>query len=278
VPQLAADLGPWDISLTSDRSTAVHAVVDALRSTGPWSGPTGVVRVDIDLADGGRESWSVRFTPTGVALVDADPQVVVRLPLDALIRLATGATDGALLYLAGELEVVGDEELLLGIGSALPAASGRPLIDAAALDPLSVSAAIADVRTEHLASVMAGGFRGLVLAEVFRRLPEFMIAEKAERVRVAVAFEIGGRHDGEVDRYVVRIAEGECVVIPAADADSSVDATLVLEGHQFLRLVLGHLNPVRGVLSGELQVKGQVLKALGFNSVMRIPSSHTPGS
>lgn len=255
------------------RAEAVRDVVAALSSQGrPWTGPAGVVRVEVDLPDG-RESWCLRFGATGIALVDAEPQVSVRLPLEAAVRLATGQADAALLYLSGLVQVVGDEGLLLDLGVGIRTALGHPLVDAAALDPNAVSAAIADVRTEHLASVMAGGFRRLVLTEVFRRFGEFVIAEKADRVRVGVAFEIGGRRDGQVDRYAVRLAAGECVVIPDAGADEPVDATLVLEGHEFLRLVLGHLDPVRAVVSGQLRVRGQVIKALGFNSVMRVPGA-----
>lgn len=272
MPQPVTALATGDLAEPAERERAVRALVHHLSTSVPaWTGPAGIVRVDVDLAAGARDSWTVRFGPTGIALVDADPQVVVRLPLAAVLDLASGAADGALLYLAGVLEVVGDEDLLLGIGGALLTAAGRPLIDAAALDPVAVSEAIADARTEHLSSVMAGGFRGLVLSEVFRRVPEFVIREKAERARVAVAFEIGGRHDGGVDRYVVRIRDGACTVSADADSEEEVDAALVLDGHEFLRLVLGHLNPVRGVLSGELKVKGQLIKALGFNSVMQIP-------
>lgn len=285
--QLAAARGAWDLTVlagaddaqlaalfsdSATRAEAVRALVGGLStSRAPWTGPVGVVRVDVDLPDGGHDRWAVRFGPTGIALVDADPQVALRLPLVQLVRLATGQADGALLYLSDVLDVVGDEDLLLGIAGLVSTGGGRTLIDAAALDPSAVSAAIADTRTEHLAAVMAGGFRELVLSEVFRRVPEFVIAEKAERVTVGVAFEIGGRRDGEVDRYVVRIINGTCTVTADADVDEPVDATLVLEGHEFLRLVLGHLNPVRGVVSGQLQVRGQILKALGFNSVMRLP-------
>lgn len=261
-----------DLEDRDGRDRAARALVAHLSSHGTsWTGPVGVVRVDVDLDDGARESWTVRFGPSGVALVDADPDVVVRLPLAAAVDLAVGRADGALLYLGGVLDVVGDEDVLLGIGSALRTAADRPLVDPAALDPVAVSEAIAGVRTEHLASVMAGGFRGLVLAEVFRRMPEFVIAEKAARVTVRVAFEIGGRHDGGTDRYVVRLDRGVCTVIADARPDEPADATLVLEGQEFLRLVFGHLNPVRGVLSGDLRVKGQLVKALGFNSVMHIP-------
>jgi len=274
VRRLVSALGPGDLGDREARDRVVRALVDHLSTSRvPWTGPAAVVRVDAELPEGSRDTWTVRFGPAGVVLVDADPQVVVRLPLEAAVELASGTADGALLYLSGVLDVVGDETALLEIGTRLPTASGRPLIDPAALDPQAVSEAIADSRTEHLAAVMSGGFRALVLSEVFRRLPEFVIAEKAERVRVGIGFEIGGRPDGEVDRYVVRITDGVCTVIADAAEDEPVDATVLLEGHEFLRLVLGHLNPVRGVVSGQLRVRGQVIKALGFNSVMRRPGS-----
>ncbi|MFL6156346.1 MAG: SCP2 sterol-binding domain-containing protein [Marmoricola sp.] len=277
--KLVLALGAGDLGDPEDRDRAVRALVDHLSTSEvPWTGPAGVVRVDAELPEGGRDTWTVRFGPAGVTLVDADPQVVVRLSLAAAMELVSGSADAALLYLSGVLDVVGDESALLEIGTRLPTATGRPLIDPAALDPQAVSDAIVDTRTEHLAAVMSGGFRELVLSEVFRRLPEFVIAEKAERVRVGIGFEIGGRRDGQVDRYVVRIVDGLCTVIADAAEDEAVDATILLEGHEFLRLVLGHLNPVRGVVSGQLRVRGQVIKALGFNSVMRRPGSPQSGA
>src|SRR5690606_6543925 len=134
-----------------------------------------------------------------------------------------------------------------------------------------LSAAIAGVPAAHLDAVMAGGFRMLVLDEVFRRLPEFVIPEKAERVTLAVAFEVGGRADGGTDRYLVALERGRCTVEADPAGEREAEATLELTGAEFLRLVLGHLNPVRGVLGGELRVRGQLMRALALNSVMRIP-------
>lgn len=235
----------------------------------------GTVRVEVVLPDDAVHAATIRFDDQGARRVSGvDHEVAVRVALVPFVRLLTGQADGALLYLAGAVDIAGRGDLVLALGTALRTGPGsRPMIDPAELDPVAVSRAIADVRTEHLAAVMAGGFRELVLSEVFGRFPEFVIAEKAARVQVAIAFEIGGRSDGGVDRYVVRLQGGGCEVIAGATPDTPVDATLDLEGHEFLRLVLGHLNPVRGVLSGQVRVRGQVVKALGFNAVMRIPGS-----
>lgn len=267
--QLAPDLSA--AGADDDLDAAVEQLVAHLDRTPP--GPTGVVRFEVETAPGSAQSWTVRFATDKVALAPAaEPQAAVRARLADLVDLAAGRADVALLHLSEQLDVVGDEELVLALGTAIRTATGRPLLDAAALDPVAVSAAIGAARVEHLAGVMAGGFRELVLTEVFRRLPEFLIAEKAGGVRVAIGFEIE-RAAAHVDRYVVRIADGACTVQTSAPDDTPVDATIVLAGHEFLLLTLGHLNPVRGVLSGQVRVRGQLIKALGFNSVMRIPGS-----
>ncbi|MCX6395936.1 MAG: SCP2 sterol-binding domain-containing protein [Propionibacteriales bacterium] len=237
-------------------------------------GPTGVLRVEVVTEDDQVIGWSLGFGPDRVAVVDDPADAAVRIRHDDARRLASGHADGALLYLGGQIEVVGDEQLVLALGSALRnPGDGRPLIDPAALDPVAVATAISRVDLDHLSRVMAGGFRDVVLTEVFGRLPDFLIAEKARGVRVAIMFEVERDHPGEPDRYLVRVADGVCTVQPGAPADAPVDATLVLAGHELLCLVLGRLNPVRAVLSGQLRVRGQVLKALGFNAVMRIPGN-----
>lgn len=263
---MTLSVSPASLQADADRLVAV------LNAQPP--GPAGCLRLEVVLDDGTVEARSVRFAADSVERTDDAPDVVLRLGFEDLAGLVGSTADGALLYLAGRLDVVGDEHLVLALGSALHApGSQRSLIDAAALDPVAVSEAIAGASTEHLSEVMSGGFRDLVLGEVFRRLPDFLIAEKAKGVRVAVMFEIEGATPEHLDRFVVRVADGACTVQAGADAGEPVDATVVLAGHEFLRLVLGHLNPVRGVLSGQLRVRGQVLKALGFNSVMAIPGS-----
>jgi putative sterol carrier protein len=55
------------------------------------------------------------------------------------------------------------------------------------------------------------------------------------------------------------------------EGDEDRDATLTCEGHDYLRLATGHLNPVTGVLKGQLKVKGDRAKALQLSSVINIP-------
>jgi alkyl sulfatase BDS1-like metallo-beta-lactamase superfamily hydrolase len=120
---------------------------------------------------------------------------------------------------------------------------------------------------------MEGGFRPIVLSEVFRRFPDFIDVGKARDLRLCVGFRIGGREDGQVDRYVVHVADGGCRVEtdPPEGQGRDRDATITIEGADFLRLVTGQLHPVRGVLSGALKVKGDRAKALALNAVMVPP-------
>ena len=58
---------------------------------------------------------------------------------------------------------------------------------------------------------------------------------------------------------------------PARPRASERDATITVEGADFLRLATGQLHPVRGVLTGALKVKGERTKALALNAVMVPP-------
>ena len=200
---------------------------------------------------------------------DAPPDVTIGAHTVDFVRMATGQRNAALLYLADELAIDGDEMLALAVGSVFRVpGSDAPAVDPSALDPVDVATAVARTSKQHMREVMARGFRPIVLGEVFRRFPEFLVPAKADKVTLSVGFRIGGRADGEVDRYLVQIADGGCRILSDPDDDVRRDATITLDGVDFLRLVTGQLNPVKGVLTGTLKVKGDRTKALALNAVM----------
>ena len=88
---------------------------------------------------------------------------------------------------------------------------------------------------------------------------------------LSIGFRIGGRRDGEVDRYAVHIADGACTIETSPPEGQRRDATITVEGADFLRLATGQLHPVRGVLTGALKVKGDRAKVLALNAVMVPP-------
>ncbi len=101
--------------------------------------------------------------------------------------------------------------------------------------------------------------------------PTSSTQQKAAKHTFAVGFRVDGRPDGGSDRVVVYVDQGTCRV--DREGEGSRDATIVLGGTQFLKLVLGHLNPVTAVMRGSIKVKGDVGTALTLHRVMRIPGS-----
>jgi putative sterol carrier protein len=233
----------------------------------------GVVRFELARSKKQSECHTARFSGGSVTLdPDATPDVTVAARLVDFVRLATGQSNAALLYLGGRLGVTGQELLALAVGSVFTVpGSDHSAVDPTALDPVDVATAVATTSSKHMRAVMEGGFRPIVLAEVFRRFPDFIDTAKAGDQRLSVGFRIGGRKDGEVDRYAVHIAEGICTIETSPPRGQQRDATITVDGADFLRLATGQLHPVRGVLTGALKVKGDRSKALALNDVMVPP-------
>ena len=213
------------------------------------------------------------FDGDGVAVAPAGthrPDVTISLAALDFVRMVSGGRNAALLLLGDRLRVDGDEQLALRVGGVFRV-PGRPgvAVDPSAVDPEQAAAVLKGVKDRHLDRLMSGGFREVVLDQVFTRLPEFLDEQRAADASLAVAFRIDGRPDGGSDRVTVYVDRGRCRA--ERDADGDRDATLVLGGAQFLKLVTGHLNPVTGVVRGALKVKGDLNAALTLYRIMRIP-------
>lgn len=264
-----------DAAVRAGTVRAVLARLGEFADPARLAGITGVVDFAIRVDRATAETYRLRFadghvTPIEVSAAAAD--VVVRLSALRFLRLVTGQANAALLLLNGRLSVDGDAMLALAVGGVfrVPGTDG-PAVDPAALDPVDVARAIDKVRTDHLRDVMAGGFRPVVLGEIFRRMPDYVDPAKAKDLCCTIAFRVGGRADGGHDRYLVRLSGGACEVVEDAADTAPRDATLSLSGVDFLRLATGHLNPVLGVLKGSLKVKGDRTKALAFSSSLDLP-------
>lgn len=189
------------------------------------------------------------------------------------VRIVSGERNAGLEYLSGKLDIEGDADLALAVGGLFRVPGSEEVaVDPRTLDPVEVATALGEVRGDHLKKVMRSGFRPVVLEEIFRRLPDFVDRHKAGRSDLAVAFRLTGNPSGEIERYLVQIAGGVATVT-SGDTDLDRDATVTCEGHDFLRLATGHLNPVLGVLKGQLKVKGDQAKALQLSSVIDIPKA-----
>lgn len=244
----------------------------------------GTVAFRLALPKRGEETYVLEFQEGGVDVVPpaggsgeppAEPDVTIACGMLEFVRLVTGGVNAALLYLGNRLAIDGDEMLALEVGGVFRVPGHEDVaVDPTVLDPADVAVAIAKVNDAHLHGVMAGGLREVVMTEVFRRLPDYVHERKAERHDLVIGFKIGGRPDGGADRYVVTLREGRATVERVDEGGTGRrDATIALNGAQFLKLVTGHLNPVTGVMRGQLKVRGDVKAALTFSGLMDIPGA-----
>jgi putative sterol carrier protein len=279
---LVADLTDRELGRLLDvaalRTAAVHQVLGRLGEfalPGPLAEVQGVVEFRVDVPKGPPERHALLFDGVGVVTVPTDahePDVTVSLAALDFVRMVSGGQNAALLLLGGRLHVEGDEMLALRVGGVFQV-PGQPgvAVDPSAIDPEQAAAVLKDVKDAHLERLMSGGFREVVLDQVFTRLPGFVDERKAARQTLVVGFRIDGRPDGGSDRLTVYVDQGACRA--ERDVEGDRDATLLLGGAQFLKLVTGHLNPVTAVMRGSIKVKGDLNAALALHRVMRIPGS-----
>jgi putative sterol carrier protein len=268
------------IDLDHFREAAVDAILDRFAEFSDearLAEVDGVVRFELARSKKQSECHTARFAGGHVTLEpEGTPDVTIAADILDFVRLVTGESNAALLYLGGRLGVQGREMLALEVGTLFTVpGSDHAAVDPTSLDPVDVATAVATASVKHMRAVMEGGFRPIVLEEVFRRFPDFIDTGKARTMRLDVGFRIGGRRDGEVDRYCVHIEDGTCTIETDPPEGQRRDATITIDGADFLRLVTGQLHPVRGVLTGAMKVKGDRAKALALNAVMVPPQPRT---
>jgi len=243
----------------------------------------GVVRFDLERRGTLLERHALAFGDGQMRALpgggDRDADVVLTTSVLRFVRLVSGERNAGLEYLSGKLDIDGDADLALEVGGIFRVpGTGQVAVDPRLLDPVDVATALGEVKGDHLKKVMRSGFRPVVLGEIFRRLPDFVNPQKAASLRLCVGFRLTGNPSGEVERYVVTIDRGTATVEAGDEGDAGREgaerhATVTCEAHDFLRLATGHLNPVAGVLKGQLKVRGDKAKALQLASVIDIPTA-----
>lgn len=234
----------------------------------------GLVRFVVTRTRGADDRYDAEFGGGEVDVSPAGagkPDVTIATSALDFVRLVSGTASAALLLLSGRLRVEGDEVLALQIGGVFRVPGSDDIaVNPAALDAVEVAEVISKSKDAYLRDVMKGGFRGVILEEIFRRFPEYIDANRAKNLEMNIGFKIAGG-PGDPDRFLVNIDKGTVTV--TRDGEGDRKATIALGGAEFLKLATGNLNPTMAFVRGSLKVRGDISAALSLSSVMRIPSA-----
>ncbi|WP_162251471.1 MULTISPECIES: SCP2 sterol-binding domain-containing protein [unclassified Nocardioides] len=274
------------LAVTHDAGRGSAVVEGVMRRIGEFAVPGQLAEMDCSLrweTIGLPGGHGVRFhSGTTQRVPEAmSSDLVVQGTALQLLRLVAGQLDVAVAYLGDSLHLEGSSDATLALAALFAVDGATPLtgqpVNPRDIDPVQVARALTGVSTDHLRSVMASGFRPVILEEIFDRMPAYVNGRKAAGVQITVGFRLTGRPDGEVDRYVLRLRDGQATVLAGEAADAvgrdDRDATVTCEAQDFLRLATGHLSAVTGVLRGQLKVRGDKVAALRLNSAFDIPTA-----
>ncbi|MEX2196108.1 MAG: SCP2 sterol-binding domain-containing protein [Thermoleophilaceae bacterium] len=209
---------------------------------------------------------------------DLEDEPSLTLELDAVdfLRLVTGSGNPAAMFITGRLKVSGDSELAMNVASFFRIPGGGegdgPAVDPSAVDAEAMARIIGGADDAALKEGMRSPFRDLVLGEIFRRFPEYMHTERTKGLHAVVKFKVGGRADGESDRWLVFIDDGSCRA--ERDGDAEARTTISMDGHDFLKLVTGNSNPTMTFMKGKLRVHGDLMFAAQLAGLFKIPGSN----
>ncbi|WP_072475440.1 SCP2 sterol-binding domain-containing protein [Amycolatopsis australiensis] len=112
--------------------------------------------------------------------------------------------------------------------------------------------------------------RAVFLDEIFRRMSEHFLSERARHVSFVVSwrFSEGSGEDG-YDRFQTVIEDGVCVSSP--ELTRTPDTTITLSVDDFIRIATGNAAVAAMFVTGRVKVKGEYAPAVRFSSYFDIP-------
>jgi putative sterol carrier protein len=136
------------------------------------------------------------------------------------------------------------------------------------LSPEAFARIVRDATDEQLEEGMRAN-RDLILAEVFRQMPENLDASAAADIDATVEWRIGGRADGGHDAWQVALRGGRATVERGAPAEP--DVVFDIGPVDFLRLVGGAVEGPLLFMHGRLRVDGDLVLAVQMPQLFRLP-------
>ena len=101
-------------------------------------------------------------------------------------------------------------------------------------------------------------------ADIFAKTAQNLISEKAGDMKAAVAFDLSGPDGGQ---WTVKIADGACTVEEGI-ADGA-DATISMEGSDYVDMMTGKLNPMMAFMGGKVKVSGDLNTVMKFQTMFK---------
>jgi predicted lipid carrier protein YhbT len=134
------------------------------------------------------------------------------------------------------------------------------------LTPEAFARIVRDATDEQLAEGMASN-RELILAEIFRQMPENLDAGKAAAVDAVVEWRI--THDQGQEVWQVTLRGGRATVERGTPGEPQV--VFEIGEVDFLRLVGGHVEGPLLFMHGKLKVDGDLVLAVQMPNLFRLP-------
>ena len=103
--------------------------------------------------------------------------------------------------------------------------------------------------------------------QVFEQLPQYFQPDKAGNTNATINFDLSGDQGG---KYWVRIADGQAT--SGKGEGENPNLTLLADAGDFVRIIMGSLDPTAAFMQGKLKIKGDMGLAIKFQSLFKRPS------
>ena len=123
---------------------------------------------------------------------------------------------------------------------------------------------------EQLRRLASGWRRRLILAGILQQMPRRLDRGRASGVHAVANWTITDGAGGRASRFQLRIEDGRCRVIRRPQEPAQ--ATLELDGADFLRLVAGVADGAELFMTGKLRVEGDLMLAARLPALFRFPT------
>lgn len=146
-------------------------------------------------------------------------------------------------------------------------------VDLSKMDAGNFARIIAKASGDQVEALAADpAVRGRVFDELFRRMADHFVPERARPGRHVMHFRItGGSGDDGYDHYVAVIEDQTCTV--TREVPDDVKSTITVGPAELLRLATGNASPTFLFLRGKVRISGSIGFAQAFMNLFDLPKA-----